>query len=79
METRDISLAGRILAAFDLAPDALAELGALAKRPRDRIVKLQRLGLDPPAQVAIGLRTGPRRPDYPDNPTSNERRRPCGL
>jgi isocitrate dehydrogenase len=40
IETRDISLAGRILAAFGLGPDALAELGELAKTPQANIIKL---------------------------------------
>ena len=40
VETRDISLAGRILATFDLGPDALAELGELAQRPEANIIKL---------------------------------------
>src|SRR5690606_32736118 len=47
VETRDISLAGRILAAFPDAltpeqriPDALAELGELAKTPEANIIKL---------------------------------------
>ena len=47
VELRDISLAGRILAAFnDILPedqrvnDALAELGALAKTPDANIIKL---------------------------------------
>ena len=47
VETRDISLAARILAAFDLAHDALAELGELAKTPEANIIKLpnvERLG-----------------------------------
>jgi isocitrate dehydrogenase len=46
LETRDISLSGRILAAFnDLLPseqrvtDALKELGELAKRPEANIIK----------------------------------------
>jgi isocitrate dehydrogenase len=39
-ELRDISLAGRILAAFGKAPDALAELGELARTPDANIVKL---------------------------------------
>ena len=38
IETRDISLAARILAAFDLAPDALGELGELAKTPDANII-----------------------------------------
>ena len=47
VETRDISLAGRIVAAFadrlpedQRTPDALAELGDLAKRPEANIIKL---------------------------------------
>src|SRR5690348_17633528 len=40
VETRDISVAARILAQFGLADDALAELGALAKAPEANIVKL---------------------------------------
>ncbi len=38
VETRDISLAGRILAAFDLAHDALGELGELARTPAAKII-----------------------------------------
>jgi isocitrate dehydrogenase len=40
VELRDISLAGRILAAFGHAPDALTELGELAKTPDANIIKL---------------------------------------
>ncbi len=40
VETRDISLAARILAQFGHAPDALAELGALATTPEANIIKL---------------------------------------
>ena len=40
MELRDISLAGRILAQFGEQPDALAELGELARTPEANIVKL---------------------------------------
>src|SRR5437762_11410773 len=49
VETRDISLAGRILAVFpdflrpdQRVPDALTELGELAKRPEANIIKLDR-------------------------------------
>src|ERR671921_1422606 len=48
VETRDISLAGRILAAFDLAPDALAELGELAKTPDANIIKLPNISASIP-------------------------------
>ena len=40
VETRDISLAGRVLAAFGLQDDHLAELGELAKTPDANIIKL---------------------------------------
>src|SRR3954454_2251764 len=40
IELRDISLAGRILAPFGHGPDALAELGDLAKTPEANIIKL---------------------------------------
>src|SRR3954471_6605685 len=40
VELRDISLAGRILAQFGHASDALGELGELAKTPEANIIKL---------------------------------------
>lgn len=40
VETRDISLAARILAQFGFADDALTELGELAKTPEANIIKL---------------------------------------
>ena len=40
VQLRDISLAGRVLAAFGQAPDALGELGRLAKTPQANIIKL---------------------------------------
>src|SRR3954447_19851466 len=48
VETRDISLAGRILATFGLAPDALGELGELAKRPEANIIKLPNVSASMP-------------------------------
>src|SRR5918995_3209325 len=48
IETRDISLAARILAAFDLADDALAELGDLAKTPDANIIKLPNISASIP-------------------------------
>ena len=48
VETRDISLAGRILATFDLGPDALGELGALATRPEANIIKLPNISASMP-------------------------------
>jgi isocitrate dehydrogenase len=75
VETRDISLAGRILAAFDLAPDHLAELGALATTPEANIIKLPNVSASmPQMETAIDeLRAhGHALPDYPDPATTPE-------
>ena len=48
VETRDISLAHRILAEFGLASDDLAELGALAKKPEANIIKLPNISASVP-------------------------------
>ena len=80
IETRDISLAGRILAAFPqrLAPeqlvgDALAELGGLATLPEANIIKLPNISASIPqlkAAVAELQAQGYDVPDYPDEPGS---------
>jgi isocitrate dehydrogenase len=75
VETRDISLAGRILAAFQLAPDALAELGALAKTPEANIIKLPNVSASIPqlkAAVKELQDAGFAIPDYPENPQTDE-------
>src|SRR3954468_9656164 len=67
IETRDISLAARILAAFDLAPDALGELGELAKTPEANIIKLPNVSASIPqlkAAVAELQAAGFEVPDY---------------
>ncbi|MEZ5381510.1 MAG: NADP-dependent isocitrate dehydrogenase [Microthrixaceae bacterium] len=76
VETRDISLAGRILAAFaDRLPDTqrrddhLAELGELATRPEANIIKLPNISASlPQLQAAIAelQADGYELPDYPD-------------
>ncbi|HLV55273.1 MAG TPA: NADP-dependent isocitrate dehydrogenase, partial [Actinotalea caeni] len=76
VETRDISLAGRILAAFPDAltpeqriPDALAELGELAKTPEANIIKLPNISASIPqlkAAIAELQALGYALPDYPD-------------
>ena len=48
IETRDISLAGRILAQFGLADDALTELGELTGHPEANIVKLPNISASVP-------------------------------
>ena len=80
VETRDISLAGRILAAFaDQLPaeqreaDALAELGELAKTPEANIVKLPNISASVPqlkAAIAELQQLGYQLPDYPDDPAN---------
>ncbi|MEJ7634188.1 NADP-dependent isocitrate dehydrogenase [Aeromicrobium sp.] len=82
VETRDISLAGRIIALFGdrLTPeqqidDALAELGALAKTADANIIKLPNISASIPqlkAAIAELQTQGYALPDYPDNPSSDE-------
>ena len=82
VETRDISLAGRIMANFPeyLTPDqqlgdALAELGNLATTPEANIIKLPNISASVPqlkAAVAELQSQGYKLPDYPDEPKSDE-------
>jgi len=75
IETRDISLAGRILAQFGLADDALAELGDLTKRSEANIVKLPNISASVP-QLKAAIKElqgkGYALPNYPDAPTTPE-------
>ncbi len=78
METRDISLAGRIVAVFpdfltpeQRQPDSLSELGQLATRPEANIIKLPNISASMPqlnAAVAELQSKGYKLPDYPENP-----------
>ncbi|WP_349931277.1 NADP-dependent isocitrate dehydrogenase [Glutamicibacter mishrai] len=82
LETRDISLAGRIIATFpdyvteeQRISDALAELGDLAKSPEANIIKLPNISASIPqlkAAIAELQAAGYALPDYPDNPSSDE-------
>ncbi|MEV6974131.1 NADP-dependent isocitrate dehydrogenase [Kitasatospora sp. NPDC093806] len=82
VETRDISLAGRIIASFperltedQRIGDALAELGALAKTPGANIIKLPNISASIPqlkAAIAELQAQGYALPDYPDDPQSDE-------
>ncbi|MED7952649.1 NADP-dependent isocitrate dehydrogenase [Streptomyces sp. BE303] len=82
VETRDISLAGRIIASFperleegQQIGDALAELGALAKTPGANIIKLPNISASIPqlkAAVAELQAQGYALPDYPDDPQTDE-------
>jgi len=77
IETRDISLAGRILAQFGLADDALAELGELTKQPEANIVKLPNISASIPqlkAAIKELQENGYDVPDYPEVPETPEER-----
>jgi isocitrate dehydrogenase len=81
VETRDISLAARILAQFPdrlgakAVPDSLAELGDLAKTPEANIIKLPNVSASLP-QLKAAIKelqlAGFDIPDYPENPSSDE-------
>ncbi len=82
VETRDISLAGRILARFpdrltdeQRIDDALAELGELATQPEANIIKLPNISASTPqlkAAVKELQEQGYDIPDYPENPQDDE-------
>ncbi len=82
VETRDISLAGRVLAQFaDRLPadqqvaDALTELGELAKTPAPNIIKLPNISASVPqlkATIAEPQSQGYDLPDYPEEPETDE-------
>ena len=82
VETRDISLAGRILAQFpdylkndQKMGDHLAELGDLAKTPEANIIKLPNISASVPqlkAAVKELQGQGYKIPDYPESPSSDE-------
>jgi isocitrate dehydrogenase len=84
VETRDISLAGRILASFPerLEPsqrvsDDLAELGELVGRPEANIIKLPNVSASIPqlkAAIAELQGQGYALPDYPEAPSTDEDR-----
>lgn len=84
VETRDISLAGRIIAIFpeflnkeQQVGDALSELGEIAKTPEANIIKLPNISASMP-QLKAAIKElqshGYSIPDYPDEP-SNEKER----
>jgi isocitrate dehydrogenase len=82
LETRDISLAGRVIAQFSerLEPeqrvdDALAELGELVKQPDANIIKLPNISASTSqlkAVIAELQSQGFDLPDFPDNPTTDD-------
>jgi isocitrate dehydrogenase len=81
IETRDISLSGRIIAAFpdvlteaQFIGDHLAELGKLATTPEANIIKLPNISASIP-QLKAAIKElqsqGYKLPDYPENPTND--------
>ena len=84
IDLRDISLAGRILAAFpdrlrpeQRVPDELGALGALARTPAANVVKLPNISASIPqlrAAIAELQAQGHDVPDYPENPASDAER-----
>lgn len=75
VELRDISLAGRILANFTNYPDALLELGELAKTPDANIIKLPNISASiPQLKGAISelQKAGYTIPNYPDDASTDD-------
>ena len=83
-QTADISLAGRILAAFpeylqenQRIADALAQLGELVTKPEANVIKLPNISASMPqlnAVIAELQAKGFAIPDYPTNPQNDEER-----
>ncbi len=82
VETRDISLSGRIISSFpeyltqeQRIPDALSELGEIAKTPEANIVKLPNISASVP-QLKAAIKElqvqGYPLPEYPEEPKSDE-------
>ncbi|PKK86184.1 MAG: isocitrate dehydrogenase (NADP(+)) [Thermoplasmata archaeon HGW-Thermoplasmata-1] len=85
VETRDISLAGRILAKFpeclkegQRVPDDLAELGELVTRPEANVIKLPNISASIP-QLKAAIKElrgkGYALPDYPEEPQNDEEKK----
>lgn len=88
-ETKDISLAGRILANFSeylsadqKVEDALKELGELAKKPEANIIKLPNISASVP-QLEAAIKElqslGYNLPDYPESVTTDEDKKVLAL
>ena len=85
VETRDISLAGRIIALFpeylkkeQRIGDALSELGELAKTPDGNIIKLPNISASIPqlkAAIAELQAKGYTLPNYPESPSNDEEKK----
>ena len=85
IETRDISLAARLLAVFpdhlteeQRVPDSLAELGEMTQHPGANIIKLPNISASVPqlkATIEELQGAGYALPDFPDDPETPERSR----
>ncbi len=75
VETSDISLAGRVLAAMGLAEDELSKLGELVLKPEANIIKLPNISasIGQLKECIAELQSqGYDIPDFPENPTTDE-------
>lgn len=82
LETRDISLSGRVISSFpdhlseeQRIADALAELGELVKEPSANVIKLPNISASIPqlkATIKELQSKGYPLPDYPDEPATEE-------
>jgi isocitrate dehydrogenase len=89
VERRDISLAGRVLAAFSerlpadkRVSDDLKELGALTLKPEANIIKLPNISASIPqlkATIAELQKQGYPLPEYPDQPKTDDEKVIKGL
>ncbi|MFY0603358.1 MAG: NADP-dependent isocitrate dehydrogenase [Flavobacteriaceae bacterium] len=89
VETKDISLAARILANFSeylpkeqQVEDALSFLGDLAKKPEANIIKLPNISASVPqlkAAIEELQKLGYALPNYPDNPSTDEENKILSL
>ena len=85
VETRDISLSGRVIANFpdyltkeQQISDALAELGELAKTPEANIIKLPNISASIPQLTATIKELqdkGYSLPDYPEEPSNDNEKK----
>ncbi|WP_297751898.1 NADP-dependent isocitrate dehydrogenase, partial [uncultured Tessaracoccus sp.] len=77
VDTRDISVASRILCQFTDEHDALTELGELAQQPEANIIKLPNISASVPqlkAAIAELQAQGHDVPNYPEDPQTDEER-----
>ncbi|MBX3044338.1 MAG: NADP-dependent isocitrate dehydrogenase [Candidatus Kapabacteria bacterium] len=84
IETRDISLAGRVIANFpdnltdeQRIPDYLSQLGEIVKQPDANIIKLPNISASIPqlqATIKELQQKGYKIPDYPEEPKNDEER-----